>query len=102
MKQPVAFLRWRPFLVMMFFSLVSLAIWGQEETSERGSEINPANSVVAGPQSPAWYASPWLWLIGAAVLVLLLVAIFSNGKKEKIRAPKIQGSNPSSTIPTVN
>lgn len=29
--------------------------------------------------SAAWYASPWVWVVGAAVFILLLVALTRGG-----------------------
>ena len=29
--------------------------------------------------SGSWYSSPWVWVIGAAVFILLLVAILRGG-----------------------
>ena len=28
-----------------------------------------------------WYASPWIWIVGAAVFILLLVALTRGGKR---------------------
>ena len=28
-----------------------------------------------------WYASPWVWIIGAAVFILLLVALARGGRR---------------------
>jgi len=29
----------------------------------------------------AWYASPWVWIVGVAVFILLLVALLRGGNK---------------------
>lgn len=29
-----------------------------------------------------WYASPWVWVVGAAVFILLLVALTRGGKRD--------------------
>jgi hypothetical protein len=29
----------------------------------------------------AWYASPWVWVVGAAVFILLLVALLRGGRR---------------------
>lgn len=29
----------------------------------------------------AWYASPWVWVVGAAVFILLLVALTRGGSR---------------------
>lgn len=30
----------------------------------------------------AWYTSPWVWVVGAAVFILLLVALTRGGRKD--------------------
>lgn len=29
-----------------------------------------------------WYASPWVWVVGAAVFILLLVALTRSGRRD--------------------
>lgn len=88
MKQPVEFFRWRPFLVMLFLSLVSLAIWGQGEGTEAGSTTTTTTTNVTVADN-AWYTSPWVWVIGVAVFILLLVAILSSqGTSGTVKASK--------------
>ncbi|GAA4753776.1 hypothetical protein [Flavisolibacter ginsenosidimutans] len=29
-----------------------------------------------------WYASPWIWVVGAAVFILLLVALTRGGRRD--------------------
>jgi hypothetical protein len=48
-----------------FFSALAFA---QEGT---GTKID----VDINKDSAAWYASPWVWVVGAAVFILLLVAL---------------------------
>lgn len=44
---------------------------------DKGIDIN-----IGVKKEPAWYQQPWAWVIGAAVFILLLVAILRGGKKE--------------------
>lgn len=32
-------------------------------------------------KSDNWYAAPWVWIVGAAVFILLLVAILRGGNR---------------------
>ena len=32
-------------------------------------------------REPVWYQQPWAWVVGAAIFILLLVAILRGGKK---------------------
>lgn len=95
MKQPVQFFRWKPFFVMLFLSLFSLAMWGQEEGSGGGSESSTSTTTtrstsvrVTDSTSGDWYTSPWVWVVGAAVFILLLVALLSNRGSDRVRVSK--------------
>lgn len=66
------------FLAMVLFTL-QLPLWAQQEegssttTSSSSTKITVTDSTAAD-----WYTSPWVWIIGAAVFILLLVALLSN------------------------
>ena len=42
-----------------------------------GKDVN----VDINTKGDAWYASPWVWVVGAAVFILLLVALTRGGSK---------------------
>ena len=44
-----------------------------QETKKVDVDIN------AGGDGGNWYASPWVWVVGAAVFILLLVALTRGG-----------------------
>lgn len=56
-------------VLAVFFSALMFA---QEGT---GTKID----VDINKDSAAWYASPWVWVVGAAVFILLLVALTRGG-----------------------
>ena len=33
-------------------------------------------------ESQTWYAQPWVWIVGAAVFILLLVALVSSNRRD--------------------
>ena len=55
-------------VIAVFFSLLMFA-------QEGGAKID----VNINKDSAAWYASPWVWVVGAAVFILLLVALTRGG-----------------------
>lgn len=55
-------------MAVFFSTVIGLA-------QEAGKDINV--DVNAG--GDAWYASPWVWVVGAAVFILLLVALTRGG-----------------------
>lgn len=54
-----------------FYSVLLLA---QEETKKIDVNINSKGN--------NWYASPWVWVVGAAVFILLLVALTRGGRRD--------------------
>ena len=61
-------------LTLMIISLfVSVSLIAQEGG---GADVNVDINKDGGG---AWYASPWVWIVGAAVFILLLVALLRGG-----------------------
>lgn len=93
MKQPVQLFAWRPFLIMLFLSLFSLVVWAQTEESS-GSETTTTTTkkttvnITTDEVGTTWYTSPWVWIVGAAVFILLLVALLSNRGNDTVRVSK--------------
>ena len=52
----------------VFAIVVSIIALAQEKTAEVDVDINKTGE-------SNWYASPWVWIVGAAVFILLLVAL---------------------------
>ncbi len=56
----------------MIAAAVSSAVaWAQEKQVD----------VNINTKSDDWYAAPWVWIVGAAVFILLLVAILRGGSR---------------------
>ena len=58
-------------LLASFYSILLLA---QDETKKIDVNINTKGE-------SNWYASPWVWVVGAAVFILLLVALTRGGRR---------------------
>lgn len=55
-------------------ALVSAITFAQEKSAELDVNINT-------DEGNSWYASPLVWVIGAAVFILLLVALLRGGRR---------------------
>jgi len=53
--------------------LLSAVLWAQEKTTEVDINLNKEGG------GSNWYASPWVWIVGAAVFILLLIALTRGG-----------------------
>ena len=60
-------------LISIFYSTLLLA---QEGTKKVNIDINTEG------EGSAWYTSPWLWVVAAAVFILLLVALTRGGRRD--------------------
>ena len=60
-------------LISIFYSTLLLA---QEKTKKVNIDINTEG------EGSAWYTSPWLWVVAAAVFILLLVALTRGGRRD--------------------
>ena len=54
------------FIAALFSTVMALA-----QDGGGGKDVN----VDINTKGSAWYASPWVWIVGAAVFILLLVAL---------------------------
>ena len=61
----------RAFTFMLFSFLISVVTFAQEKSAEINVDINKDGGGPGG----AWYNQPLVWIIGAAVFILLLVAL---------------------------
>src|SRR5688572_8361825 len=86
MKQ-IRLLSLRSFFFLCFLTL-SVMVCGQENNNEGtgSSETKTTTTTTKSTDidvttgSDAWYAQPWVWVIGAAVFILLLVALLSGSR----------------------
>jgi hypothetical protein len=62
-------------IMLIFFTVLQTVLWAQESTTTSTNKVD-----VSVERSENWYASPWVWVIGAAVFILLLVALLGGGR----------------------
>ena len=55
-------------------AFLSLLVFAQEADKKIDVNINTNGS-------GNWYTSPWVWVVGAAVFILLLVALTRGGRR---------------------
>lgn len=59
--------------------LASVYLFAQDQSSQ----VNKTTTTTT--TSSNWYASPWVWIVGAAVFILLLVALTSGSRNSSDR-----------------
>ena len=70
---------WYKALVMMaIFSFVQTLSWAQDSTSSSSSTTTTTTT----ENVDNWYASPWVWVVGAALFILLLIALLRGNSSK--------------------
>ena len=60
--------------VLLFLSLLQTVVWAQDA----GSDVN----VKITKETTTWYTQPWVWIVGGAVFILLLVALLRGNSSK--------------------
>ncbi len=77
MKNGIKRLNWKMLVMFLFMSALQTILWAQESESTTTSTKKVDVSI---ENTETWYTSPWIWVVGAAVFILLLVALLSGGR----------------------
>ncbi len=67
------------FLVMALLS--TLYTMAQDNSQSQSEAVTQTSSSTTTPTVTYWYAAPWVWIVGAAIFILLLVAILQSGRR---------------------
>ncbi len=63
--------------------LMSVVLFAQEKSTEVDINLNKDGA------TSNWYASPWVWIVGAAVFILLLIALTSGGRSRTTSGDRV-------------
>lgn len=77
MKTPSTVFRMKHFITLLVFTLMQTILWAQTETTESSSSTTKVT--VSEETTSEWYTNPIVWVVGAAVFILLLVALLRGG-----------------------
>lgn len=94
MKPSTSFLLRIVFL--LHTALFSVLAFAQNEGGSSSSEKTTTTStsstnIEVGTANADWYAQPWVWVVGAAAFILLLVALLrgSNSRRDTVTNERI-------------
>lgn len=82
MKQLTKGLKPKMLLTFLTIALLQTILFAQNDaTSQSGTSTTTKSVTVTSPGD--WYSSPWIWVAGAAVLILLLVAMLRRSGDDR-------------------
>lgn len=64
--------------VIVLLLILDLAVCGRIFAQDKAVDIN----INTKHEPAAWYSAWWVWVVGLAVFVIIIVAIISAGKKK--------------------
>jgi len=79
MKKTIETLKYK--LLFFFFAFMNATVLFAQEGGGSGdaSVSISKTTTTTTTASEDWYTSPWVWIVGAAVFILLLVALVRGG-----------------------
>jgi protein-S-isoprenylcysteine O-methyltransferase Ste14 len=76
MKQLQTWNIFKNFLALFVLCFVQTIVLSQDTSSSSSSSTK---TVTTTTTTENWYAQPWVWVVGGAILILLLVALLRGG-----------------------
>lgn len=77
------------FFLLFLFGFIQLIAGAQDSTStSRSTTITKETTTTTD-----WYMEPWVWAVGGAVLLIILVALLRNGSTKDTRTTVIRKDN---------
>ena len=68
------------FIATLVLCCLQFTLLAQDSTSTATSTTSTKSSTsVSITENGDWYTQPWVWLVGAAVFILLLIALLRGG-----------------------
>ena len=94
MKQIAKGWAFKPVLTFLMIAFFQTIIWAQDNggSGSASGSSTTTKSVSVTSQANDWYTSPWIWVVGAAVFILLLVALLrgrSDGGSTASRSQRV-------------
>jgi|GEM_PF-310661 len=71
--------------LLFLLTATSAITWAQDSTS---TAISTTSSNMT-EETTIWYTQPWVWVVGGAVLILLIIALTRGNSSESGRTDKV-------------
>jgi hypothetical protein len=76
---------YRPFLLFLFTLMTQVVLFAQEPAGGASSSTKSSSdgSSTTTTTTTTWYMQPWAWVLGGAILLLLIIALARGGSKDR-------------------
>ena len=76
MKQSTKIATFKVLISIVILTLIQAVTLAQDTT-------HSSTTVTTHSETTTWYTSPWVWIVGIAVFILLLVALLGGKKADR-------------------
>jgi hypothetical protein len=83
MKSVVQPARIKHLITLIAFSLFQLIVLAQDSNGGSSTTTTTSSTKVSVSETENWWGSPWVWVIGAALFILLLVALLRGNSSSR-------------------
>ncbi len=88
MKQLTKAFSYKTFVTMIMLALMQAVAFAQDSTGG-GSSSTSSSTTSTTSTTQTWYTEPWVWIVGGAVLLLLIIALMRGNSNSDTRSDKV-------------
>ena len=81
MKPSFLLINAKHYITLLVFTFIQTVLFAQTETTEQSSSSTKVT--ISEETGSEWYTNPIVWVVGAAVFILLLVALLRSGGRDR-------------------
>ncbi len=87
MKQLTKAFSYRAIVTVLMLTFMQALAFAQDSTGGGSSSSSSTTSTTTTTET--WYTQPWVWIVGGAVLLLLIVALMRGNSNLDTRSDKV-------------
>ena len=81
MKQLTTGVTFKSMITLFMLCFIQTVLWAQDNSGSTTTSTSTTHITSSGGGDSNWYTAPWVWIVGAAIFILLLVALTSGSRK---------------------
>lgn len=70
-------------LLLFIFALLQIPLWAQDNPNPNPNNNTSTTTTETTTTTTTWYTEPWVWIVGGAVLLLIIVALVRSGGSDR-------------------
>ncbi len=87
MKQLTKAFSYKAIVTFLMLTFMQALAFAQDSTGGGSSSSSSTTSTTTTTET--WYTQPWVWIVGGAVLLLLIVALMRGNSNSDTRSDKV-------------